>query len=149
MAFRSVPHVLGLMLLTACGPAPDSLRSTFPAGDVVQLLPQGSVWAVETITDFPLPADNGILLRRDARGLNGTTACNQFRAPLSHEGDRIAIGPIMLTRRACLGNAAGQEAAFTNALGQVNGVADGGGGRVMLTRDGIAILTLIAPAAKG
>lgn len=149
MAFRSVPHVLGLMLLVACGPAPDSLRSTFAAGDVAQLLPQGSLWTVETIADFPLPADNGILLRRDAQGFSGTTACNQFRAALSHEGNRIAIGPIMLTRRACLGNAAKQEAAFTSALGQVNEVAGGDGGRVMLTRDGITILTLIAPPAEG
>ena len=148
MTFRPMLGALALLALGACGPAPDSLRSALPAGDAALLLPQGGLWQVVSIEGFALPRHNGILLRRDAQGFTGTTACNRFRAPLSQQDRNIDIGPVMLTRRACLGHAAAQEAAFVSALDQVDGVAAITDGQVALTRGGIVLMTL-SPAAKG
>lgn len=145
---RPMLGALALLALSACGPAPDSLRSTLPAGDAALLLPQGSLWQVESIEGFTLPAHNGILLRRDAQGFTGTTACNRLRAPLSQQDRSIDIGPVMLTRRACLGHAAAQEAAFVSALDQVDGVAATADAQIALTRGGIVLMTL-SSATKG
>ena len=150
MTFRPMLGALALLALGACGPAPDSLRSALPAGDAALLLPQGGLWQVVSIEGFALPRHNGILLRRDAQGFTGTTACNRFRAALSQQtgSSTISIGPVMMTRRACLGHFAGQEAAFVGALGQADGVAAITDAQVALTRGGMVMMTL-SPAPHG
>lgn len=150
---RSRRHLalLALPLLIACAPAGSPTGGLAP-GDPAQLLPVGSLWVVESLADFTLPADNGMLLRRDADTLSGTTACNRFVATLTVADEALQLGPVALTRRACLGHAARQEAAFTAALARIDGVAavaggaaDARPGHIALTEAGQPLITL-APA---
>lgn len=49
--------------------------------------------------------------------VTGSGGCNDFRAPYTRDGDRIAIGPVVATRKACPGEGVmEQERAFLAAL---------------------------------
>lgn len=136
-------------MLAGCMAMPDALRTVLPAGDPARLIPVGSTWGVTAIAQTALPAENGMLLRRESRGrLIGTTACNQFEARLVHRGRGLAIEDLAITERACLGHPAQQEAALVAALTSIDGVAPGVGGGVVLTRGGagmVALAQVMAP----
>lgn len=129
--------------VAGCMAMPDALRTVLPAGDPARMMPVGSTWGVTAIAQTALPADNGMLLRRESRQrLVGTTACNQFEARLSHRGRRLAVTDLSITERACLGHPAQQETALVSALASIDGVAPGVRGGIVLTREGEGIVAL-------
>lgn len=143
MSLRLLAASAAVAAVAGCMAMPGSLRAVLPAGDPARLMPVGSTWGVTAIAQTALPAENGMILRRESRRrLVGTTACNQFEARLANRGPRLAIEDLSITERACLGNPAQQEAALVAALGAIDGVAPGVEGGIVLTRAGEGIVAL-------
>lgn len=142
---RRLGAVAAVLALAGCMAMPEALRAVLPAGDPARLMPVGSTWAVTAIAGTALPADNGMLLRRESRRrLVGTTACNRFEARLAPRGRRVAVEDLAITGRACLGNPAQQEAALVAALAAIDGVAPGLHGGIVLTGGGTGLVALEA-----
>ena len=82
-----------------------------------------------------------------ARGtVSGSAGCNTFRATYTAEADRVVIGPVATTRKACAGEGAmRQEREFLSALASVTTWAVDGGLLDMHRADGERALTAIAP----
>ena len=140
---RGLGAVLALVGLAGCAAMTEVPRRILPDSDPARLMPVGSTWAVTAIAATALPADNGMLLRRESRRkVSGTTACNSFSARLGRKGDRVVVDDLSITEMACLGHAARQEAALTAALLRVDGVAPGQGGGIVLTGEGVGLVAL-------
>lgn len=140
---RALGAALALAGLAGCAAVTEVPRRILPDPDPARLMPVGSTWSVTAIAATALPADNGMLLRRESRRkVTGTTACNSFSARLGREGDKVVIDEFSITERACLGYSAQQEAALTGALLRVDGVAPGQGGGIVLTGEGAGLVAL-------
>ena len=140
---RRLGVVLALIGLAGCATIAEAPRRLLPGGDATRLMPVGSTWSVTAITATALPADNGMLLRRETRRrLAGTTACNTFGADLRRKGAGVAITDLGMTEMVCLGHSARQEAALADALLQVDGIAPGREGGIVLTGAGVGLVAL-------
>ena len=140
---RGLGAALALIGLAGCASVTELPRRILPDPDPARLMPVGSTWAVTAIAATALPAENGMLLRRESRRkLTGTTACNSFSARLRRAGDRVVVDEFSITEMACVGYAAQQEAALTGALLRVDGVAPGLDGGIVLVGEGVGLIAL-------
>lgn len=143
VSVRGLGALLAMISLAGCATLAEVPRRILPDPDPARLMPVGSTWAVIAIAATALPADNGMLLRRERRWVvSGTTACNSFEARLTRKGDRVVIKDLSMTEMACLGYSAQQEAALTEALLRVDGVAPGENGDIVLVGDGVGLIAL-------
>ena len=69
---------------------------------------EGTTWEVTGFNNgrdavvSPLPGTTLTLSFRDGM-IVGSSGCNTFRATYTHDGDRLAVGPVASTRKACAG----------------------------------------------
>ena len=77
----------------------------------------GSEWAPVAIGDMEIPArtDQFVQFRGGGR-IRGDGGCNQFSGTYELSGDRIEIGPLAATRKACTPDIAEREDRFMEAL---------------------------------
>lgn len=140
---RGLGAVLALIGLAGCAAVTEIPRRILPDPDPARLMPVGSTWAVTAIAATALPAESGMLLRRESRRkLTGTTTCNSFSARLGREGAHVVVDELAITEMACVGYSAQQEAALTGALLRVDGVAPGPDGGIVLTGEGVGLIAL-------
>ncbi|MCP4328407.1 MAG: META domain-containing protein [Alphaproteobacteria bacterium] len=111
------PHrlaVLGLtvVLAAACqGQAPPSVAETNGA-DLI-----GTSWTAEFIDGQPVLADVETFVRfEDEKRLTGNGGCNAFFGTYETDGDRLMIGPVGITKRACAAPINDQERRFVASL---------------------------------
>lgn len=93
-----------------------------PAESPLKALPEGSAWVLESsdVAGLENPAGSGIEIRFDADRLAGYSGCNQFSSSAALDADGVlTLGAMVATKRACLGEGAGREAALFGALAQV------------------------------
>jgi putative lipoprotein len=107
---------------------------------------QGAAWVVEDINRGGVMDNSRLTLTFGADGrVSGSGGCNSFSGTYSADGSSVTLGPLAMTRRACLGEALNaQETRYTQALtGTLHWaiLADGaleltgeGGKRVLLRR---------------
>lgn len=102
---RFIPLALAAGLLVACAKA---IGSPPPQGKPVSSL-AGSEWGIEG-SDLPF-------IQFGSKGeMTGNGGCNNFGGSYQINGSRLIIGPIMSTKKACIGPAMDTETQFFAAL---------------------------------
>lgn len=77
----------------------------------------GSSWTVVTIAGIDAVGTQPTMAFATDGSVSGTTGCNQYNGTYTTDGQTIKIGPLAMTRMACLEEAVNaQEVAFTAAL---------------------------------
>jgi putative lipoprotein len=80
----------------------------------------GSAWQVTTFAGQTPLADHPITFEFDNEGnIAGDGSCNRFGGSCKIEGDKIEVGPLRSTRRACEPEVMQQEHKFLALLGAV------------------------------
>jgi heat shock protein HslJ len=105
----------GIVLLAACASAPEAMPP----------LP-GTQWKLADVDSGPLAtlaADSGVTLAFEAERLAGYGGCNQYSGSYSIDGETLEVGPVIATKRGCIGTANDAEAAWFAVLAQPVGVA--------------------------
>jgi heat shock protein HslJ len=111
----------------ACTPTQeDTLSATEGLPDTLQQL-TAHVWILDpsdsSLTITPPDGAGPTNLRFDShRTVTGQTACNTYRGPFAIDDDRVTIGPLAQTQRACLPQIMDAEAEYLDALQQVRAV---------------------------
>ena len=78
----------------------------------------GSAWQVKTFAGQTPLADHPITFEFDSEGnIAGDGSCNRFGGSCKIEGDKIEVGPLRSTRRACEPDIMQQEHKFLALLG--------------------------------
>ena len=96
--------------------------------------------AVRSVVEGTTPT---MVFGTDGR-VTGSTGCNNWFGPFTHDGDRLAIGPAAATKRFCQqpAGAMEQESQFLAALGTVATVRFDGNRARLQTADGATAITL-------
>jgi heat shock protein HslJ len=77
----------------------------------------GSAWQVKTFAGQTPLADHAITFEFDNEGnIGGDGSCNRFGGSCKIEGDKIEVGPLRSTRRACEPDIMQQEQKFLALL---------------------------------
>ncbi len=80
----------------------------------------GSAWQVTTFGGQTPLADHPITFEFDTEGnIAGNTSCNRFGGSCTIEGQKIGVGPLRSTRRACEPDIMSQEHKFLALLGSI------------------------------
>ena len=101
-AFRALPFVL---LLAGCAASPPAPLSVAGLWRVDQAMTEPLVDRSQARLDF-----------RDDGTLVGHTSCNSLRASYTLKADRLTLGPVVTTKRACGPMAMEQEDRILTAL---------------------------------
>ena len=97
----------------------------------------GSAWQVKTFAGQPPLADHPITFEFDNEGnIAGDGSCNRFGGSCKIEGDKIEVGPLRSTRRACEPDIMQQEHKFLALLGAAATWAMDGDELVLTAPDG-------------
>ena len=97
----------------------------------------GSAWQVTTFAGQTPLADHAITFEFDNEGnIAGDGSCNRFGGPCKIEGDKIEIGPLRSTRRACEPEVMQQEHKFLALLGAATAWSMDSGELVLAAPDG-------------
>ena len=68
-------------------------------------------------SEWGLDGQNALFVQFGSnREMNGNGGCNNFGGSYELNGERLIIGPIMSTKKACFGDVMKQESAFFQAL---------------------------------
>jgi heat shock protein HslJ len=104
--------LLSLLLITSTALAMETNQTT-------AALP-GSAWQVTTFAGQTPLADHPITFEFDTEGnIAGDASCNRFGGSCSVDGDKIEVGPLRSTRRACEPEVMQQEQKFLALIGAV------------------------------
>jgi heat shock protein HslJ len=107
----------------------------------------GSAWQVTTFAGQTPLADHPITVEFDNEGnIAGDGSCNRFGGSCKIEGDKIAVGPLRSTRRACEPEIMQQEHRFLALLGAATTWAMDGEELVLTAPDGEIRAIRQAPA---
>ncbi len=107
----------------------------------------GSAWQVKTFAGQTPLADHAITFEFDNEGnIGGDGSCNRFGGSCKIEGDKIEVGPLRSTRRACEPGIMQQEQKFLALLGAATAWAMDGDELVLTAPDGVIRAIRQAPA---
>lgn len=115
--------LLGLLLLTGC-------VASRPPASTLDL--EGTAWRLVTLDAVPASGPSATLEFGANGTVSGSTGCNRFSGTYVLEGDDLTIGPLAVTRRACLPPNGEQERRILEALDSVDRV-DLEDGRLVLS----------------
>jgi heat shock protein HslJ len=108
-------------LLSAC--VSDSTGGGSSANDLTPQKMSGSAWGVMTITGLSVVESNKSTLNFvNAEQVQGSGGCNSFSGAMKVEGGVLRLGPIIATKRGCVGPIQAQEDRFLKALADVRGM---------------------------
>jgi heat shock protein HslJ len=97
----------------------------------------GSAWEVTSFAGQTPLADHPITIEFDTEGnIAGDASCNRFGGSCRIEGDKIEVGPLRSTRRACEPEIMAQEQKFLTLLGAVTAWEIGTDGTLVLRGGG-------------
>lgn len=99
-------------------------------------------WTVGAITGSEINMDHAPTITfADGGKVSGSTGCNNFSGTYTFNNGIIELGPLAMTKKACFGPAADNEAAFVKAINTVDRVGFNQDGGVTLTGpDGVKIM---------
>ena len=122
-------HLFSLLLITSTALAMETNSTSFT-------LP-GSAWKVITFAGQTPLADHPITFEFDNEGnIAGDGSCNRFGGACQIEGDKIEVGPLRSTRRACEPEIMQQEHKFLALLAAATTWSLDGDNLVLTTPDG-------------
>ena len=118
------------------GAGPDSFRGGSRLGDLA-----GSEWLLKDAAGNPAGAEAWIAFKSDGM-LVGNSGCNNFNGSYSGGTGSISLGPIAMTRRACMGSEDETERAFMQVLNSASKVAATHLVLAILDADNVLLATL-------
>jgi len=122
-------HLLSLLLITSTALAMETNATSFT--------PPGSAWKVITFAGQTPLADHPITFEFDNEGnIAGDGSCNRFGGACQIDGDKIEVGPLRSTRRACEPEVMQQEHKFLALLAAATTWSLDGDNLVLTTPDG-------------
>ena len=122
-------HLFSLLLITSTALAMETNKQT-------ATLP-GSAWQVKTFAGQTPLADHAITFEFDNEGnIAGDASCNRFGGSCKIEGDKIEVGPLRSTRRACEPDIMQQEQKFLALLAAATAWSMDGDDLVLTAPDG-------------
>ena len=122
-------HLFSLLLIASTALAMETNSTLFT-------LP-GSAWKVITFAGQTPLADHPITFEFDNEGnIAGDGSCNRFGGACQIEGDKIEVGPLRSTRRACEPEVMQQEHKFLALLAAATTWSLDGDNLVLTTPDG-------------
>jgi heat shock protein HslJ len=122
-------HLFSLLLITSTALAMETNSTSFT-------LP-GSAWQVDTFAGQSPLTEHPITFEFDTEGnIAGHASCNRFGGSCQIEGDKIKVGPLRSTRRACEPDVMEQEYKFLALLGAAATWSLDGDNLVLTTPDG-------------
>ena len=122
-------HLFSLLLITSTALTMETNSTSFT-------LP-GSAWKVITFAGQTPLADHPITFEFDNEGnIAGDGSCNRFGGACQIEGDKIEVGPLRSTRRACEPEVMQQEHKFLALLAAATTWSLDGDNLVLTTPDG-------------
>lgn len=128
-----VAGVVLVLVGVACGS--DDGTAADPFGDRTWTLTGGTVDGVELVTLADAPIT---LTVADGRA-SGTSACNTYGADLTVDGSTVAVGMVVATEMACMGEGVMElEGAYLGALARATSVSSSDG-VVELSGDGVVL----------
>jgi heat shock protein HslJ len=81
----------------------------------------GTAWVAESIAGLEVTGEPPSFIRfDDGRQVSGHAGCNGFTGTYEMHGDRLVMGPLAVTRRACGGVVDDQERRFLAAVSGVD-----------------------------
>lgn len=107
----------------------------------------GTAWTVRRIGTLEVPPEVEATMDFVEGGrVAGSTGCNRFSGSYAQSGDRLSLGPLATTRRACTGGADAVERAFVEAVAGplVVGAQVPDGSLALTSPAGVAILLVPA-----
>ena len=123
-------HLLLTLLLTA------SAALAMETNKQTATLP-GSAWQVKTFAGQTPLADHAITFEFDNEGnIVGDGSCNRFGGSCKIEGDKIEVGPLRSTRRACEPDIMQQEQKFLALLAAATAWSIDGDVLILTAQDG-------------
>jgi heat shock protein HslJ len=97
----------------------------------------GSAWQVTTFAGQSPLADHPITFEFDTEGnIAGDASCNRFGGSCAIDGDKIEVGPLRSTRRACEPEVMQQEQKFLALLGAITAWSLDGDELILTSPDG-------------
>lgn len=103
----------------------------------------GTAWRATAIGDTETRGHEASTLAFSAsQRVTGGAACNRFAAPVSLAGEKIAIGPLAVTRKACPPAVMDQERRYLTALAAAARVVQEGERLRLLDADGRVLVRL-------
>lgn len=99
-------------------------------------------WRIRSIAGRPPVRGTAPSIRFDGNRLSGTTGCNSFSGRYDYVRRSLNAGPLISTKRGCIGQVNGQERAVLDLLGKPLEVSRLRGGRMVLTARGGRTLVL-------
>ena len=121
--------LLSLLLITSAALAMETNQPT-------ATLP-GSAWQVTTFGGQAPLSDHPVTFEFDKEGnIAGDASCNRFGGSCKIEGNKIEVGPLRSTRRACETDIMQQEHKFLALLGAVTAWSMDGEELVLTAPDG-------------
>ena len=130
MIKKNLIYWIALLFLLSCTAQPQ-LPATEDSGPALT----GTRWELVELNGNPIPSLEKKpfieLFEKDAR-LTGHSGCNGFFGSYTHDGDRLAFGPVGMTHMACQ-NIMDLEHQFMNALDQTDAFQISGGFLIFLS----------------
>jgi len=129
---RLIPMGIAAALLLACA---KTVNSQSKNGSLTKLA--GSEWAFNT-------GDTGPWIQfSDAGEISGSGGCNNFFGTYELNGERLILGPIASTKKACFGPGMDQETAFFETLNNVHHISATHSELILYNIDNEVLATLI------
>lgn len=102
-------------------------------------------WTITHLQGQPTKTPAGDITFDPAdQSISGATACNFFRGGFERSGNTLSIKVRMMTRRGCIGDAAGHERAFLEAMEKTRAYRLGGNVLSLTGTDGTALAQLVS-----
>ena len=121
--------------------------STQVPGPAPSQTPYEGEWLVEVIDNVKVMPNSRVTLRVQGRSIYGLASCNTYRSSIEIAGERVNVGEIMTTMKACDGPRMSQERDFLALLKTVVRLElRGNDALVLTTPEG---KTMTATRAKG
>ncbi len=109
-------------------------------------------WRVTIVGGAATVAENPPTIVFTDEGIAGSTGCNRYTGPFSHDGGMIEVGTLAMTRRACIPPLGVQESQFTRILSDAERFEVTGAGQLRLiaaSGDSILAERVAAPDLSG
>lgn len=101
----------------------------------------GKTWGIENIAGAGIIDNSNVTVSSASDGtVSGSNGCNNFTGKYEVNGDKLEIGTLAVTRRACNTALADQETRFMGVIGKVTGWSQDRWQRMVLTTDDGQIL---------
>jgi heat shock protein HslJ len=103
----------------------------------------GTSWRPVALSGFSGTDERPVLIEfENAEKVSGFAGCNSYFGSYEHKGDKLSLGPLATTRKACPGDIMNRETDFLKLLEQARLAEVTAGELILKTLEGAVLLRL-------